>query len=138
MYCSVPLLAPLWQLASHCGVGLPHPPTPRVASLASRVLPAQLLPAALQDSLGGNAKTMIIANVSPSAINSGETLSTLQFAKRAKFIRNRPEQNQETTGQVSALQRELARLTAELRSNRKGNSDSLSAENDALRKQLQE
>lgn len=38
----------------------------------------------LRDSLGGNSKTVIIANVSPSLINVGETLSTLDFAKRAK------------------------------------------------------
>ena len=34
----------------------------------------------LRDSLGGNSKTVIIANISPSAINYGETLSTLKFA----------------------------------------------------------
>jgi len=38
----------------------------------------------LRDSLGGNSKTVIIANVSPSTVNLGETLSTLEFAKRAK------------------------------------------------------
>ena len=38
----------------------------------------------LRDSLGGNSKTVIIANISPSSINQGETLSTLEFAKRAK------------------------------------------------------
>jgi kinesin family protein 15 len=34
----------------------------------------------LRDSLGGNSKTVIIANISPSSLNLGETLSTLQFA----------------------------------------------------------
>lgn len=34
----------------------------------------------LRDSLGGNSKTVIIANISPSAISYGETLSTLKFA----------------------------------------------------------
>jgi hypothetical protein len=38
----------------------------------------------LRDSLGGNSKTVIIANISPSALNMSETLSTLEFAKRAK------------------------------------------------------
>jgi len=38
----------------------------------------------LRDSLGGNSKTVIIANISPSKLNLGETLSTLEFAKRAK------------------------------------------------------
>jgi kinesin family protein 15 len=34
----------------------------------------------LRDSLGGNSKTLIVANISPSALNFGETLSTLKFA----------------------------------------------------------
>lgn len=34
----------------------------------------------LRDSLGGNSKTLIIANISPSTVNYGETLSTLKFA----------------------------------------------------------
>ena len=42
----------------------------------------------LRDSLGGNSKTVIIANISPSNLNMGETLSTLDFAKRAKQIKN--------------------------------------------------
>ncbi|PHT34916.1 Phragmoplast orienting kinesin-1 [Capsicum baccatum] len=42
----------------------------------------------LQDSLGGNAKTCIIANISPSSCCSLETLSTLKFAQRAKYIKN--------------------------------------------------
>lgn len=43
----------------------------------------------LQDSLGGNAKTYIIANVHPGSKCFGETLSTLQFAQRAKLIKNK-------------------------------------------------
>ena len=38
----------------------------------------------LRDSLGGNSRTVIIANISPSNVNVGETLSTLEFARRAK------------------------------------------------------
>jgi len=41
----------------------------------------------LRDSLGGNSKTTVVANVSPSAMCSSETLSTLKFAARAKHIR---------------------------------------------------
>ncbi|KAK2500778.1 hypothetical protein MC885_001829, partial [Smutsia gigantea] len=43
----------------------------------------------LRDSLGGNAKTAIIANVHPGARCFGETLSTLNFAQRAKLIKNK-------------------------------------------------
>jgi len=45
----------------------------------------------LQDSLGGNAKTVLIATANPAVYN--ETLSTLKFAKRAKEIKNAPKIN---------------------------------------------
>ena len=48
----------------------------------------------LQDSLGGRTKTSIIATVSPAAVNYEETVSTLDYANRAKNITNRPEINQ--------------------------------------------
>ena len=42
----------------------------------------------LQDSLGGNTKTVMIANVGPSGYNFDETLSTLRYANSAKNIKN--------------------------------------------------
>lgn len=51
----------------------------------------------LQDSLGGRTKTCIIATVSPARSNMEETLSTLDYAMRAKSIRNKPEVNQRMT-----------------------------------------
>ncbi|VFQ94815.1 unnamed protein product [Cuscuta campestris] len=48
----------------------------------------------LRDSLGGKTKTCIIATVSPSLQCLDETLSTLDYAFRAKNIKNRPEVNQ--------------------------------------------
>uniref|UniRef100_A0A8C9F7D2 Kinesin family member 11 n=1 Tax=Pavo cristatus TaxID=9049 RepID=A0A8C9F7D2_PAVCR len=51
----------------------------------------------LQDSLGGRTKTSIIATVSPASINLEETLSTLEYAHRAKNIMNKPEVNQKLT-----------------------------------------
>ncbi|CAG9331710.1 unnamed protein product [Blepharisma stoltei] len=44
----------------------------------------------LQDSLGGNTKTVMIAVVSPADYNYEESLSTLRYASRAKFIKNKP------------------------------------------------
>lgn len=49
----------------------------------------------LQDSLGGNTKTIMIANVSPADYNYDETLSTLRYASRAKFIKNKPKINED-------------------------------------------
>jgi hypothetical protein len=44
----------------------------------------------MSDSLGGNAKTLMIACVSPAASNVEESLSSLSFATRAKLITNNP------------------------------------------------
>lgn len=45
----------------------------------------------LRDSLGGKTKTCIIATIAPTTHCQDETLSTLDYAHRAKNIRNRPE-----------------------------------------------
>ncbi|KAJ7542095.1 hypothetical protein O6H91_10G089700 [Diphasiastrum complanatum] len=68
----------------------------------------------LQDSLGGNSKTMIIATVSPSNCCSMETLSTLKFAQRAKFIRNNAIVNEDTSGDVLALRQQIQILKEEV------------------------
>lgn len=47
----------------------------------------------LRDSLGGKTKTCIIATISPSIYCLEETLSTLDYAHRAKNIKNKPEVN---------------------------------------------
>ena len=49
----------------------------------------------LQDSLGGNTKTIMIAVASPADYNYDESLSTLRYASRAKFIQNRPTINED-------------------------------------------
>eukprot|EP00466_Bigelowiella_natans_P019752 jgi/Bigna1/57911/fgenesh1_pm.37_\ len=43
----------------------------------------------LQDSLGGNSRTLMIACISPADINFEESLTTLKYADRAKKIKNR-------------------------------------------------
>ncbi|OMJ09198.1 Kinesin heavy chain [Smittium culicis] len=49
----------------------------------------------LQESLGGNSRTTLIINCSPSSFNSSETISTLRFGTRAKSIKNKAKVNQE-------------------------------------------
>ena len=49
----------------------------------------------LQDSLGGNSRTLMVACISPGENNYGETLSTLRYAKRAKNIKNKPKVNED-------------------------------------------
>ncbi|KAM7488000.1 hypothetical protein LguiB_025484 [Lonicera macranthoides] len=68
----------------------------------------------LQDSLGGNSKTTIIANVSPSICSANETLSTLKFAQRAKLIQNNAKVNEDASGDVTALQRQVQQLKGQL------------------------
>ncbi|KAL9670442.1 hypothetical protein QQ045_007994 [Rhodiola kirilowii] len=68
----------------------------------------------LQDSLGGNSKTMIIANVSSATCCATETLNTLKFAQRAKLIQNNAVVNEDSSGDVGALQQQIRILKEEL------------------------
>ncbi|XWS52766.1 hypothetical protein CRYUN_Cryun11dG0100400 [Craigia yunnanensis] len=68
----------------------------------------------LQDSLGGNSKTTIIANISPSNCCSLETLSTLKFAQRAKFIKNNAVVNEDASGDVIAMRLQIQQLKKEV------------------------
>lgn len=70
----------------------------------------------LQESLGGRTKTSIVATVSPGHKDLEETLSTLEYAHRAKNIQNKPEVNQrltkktvlkEYTEEIDRLKRDL-------------------------------
>jgi hypothetical protein len=49
----------------------------------------------LQDSLGGNTKTLMVAAISPADYNYDETMSTLRYANRAKNIQNKPKVNED-------------------------------------------
>nr|prf kinesin-related protein [Strongylocentrotus purpuratus] len=49
----------------------------------------------LQDSLGGNAKTVMVANMGPASYNFDETITTLRYANRAKNIKNKPKINED-------------------------------------------
>lgn len=64
----------------------------------------------LKDSIGGNSKTCIIANISPAFISYSETLSTLRFAERAKYVKNRAVINEDTIGTINELKAEVMRL----------------------------
>ncbi|KAJ6511495.1 P-loop containing nucleoside triphosphate hydrolase protein [Mycena vitilis] len=77
----------------------------------------------LQDSLGGRTKTCIIATVSPARSNMEETLSTLDYAMRAKSIRNKPELNQRMTRNslLKEYVAEIERLKADVLAAREKN-----------------
>lgn len=68
----------------------------------------------LQDSLGGNAKTVMVANVGPASYNVEETLTTLRYANRAKNIKNKPRVNEDPKDALlREFQEEIARLKAQ-------------------------
>ncbi|KFD49379.1 hypothetical protein M513_09742 [Trichuris suis] len=70
----------------------------------------------LQDSLGGNTKTIMIACLSPADYNYEESLSTLRYANRAKNIRNRPRINEDPKDALlRQYQEEIERLKNLLR-----------------------
>jgi kinesin family protein 5 len=80
----------------------------------------------LQESLGGNSRTTLIINCSPSSYNDSETLSTLRFGMRAKSIKNKAKVNAELSpaelkamlkkaqGQVTTFESYIANLEGEV------------------------
>ncbi|KAI9716610.1 MAG: hypothetical protein M1828_007643, partial [Chrysothrix sp. TS-e1954] len=88
----------------------------------------------LQESLGGNSRTSLIINCSPSSYNVDETISTLRFGSRAKKIQNKAKINAELSptelkallkksqGQVASFEDYIATLESEVGSWRKGES----------------
>ena len=88
----------------------------------------------LQESLGGNSRTTLIINCSPSSYNDAETLGTLRFGVRAKAIKNKAKINAELSpaelkqllkkaqSQVTTYENYLASLEGEVQSWRSGES----------------
>ena len=71
----------------------------------------------MKDSLGGNSKTNLIANISPSIIFYQETLSTLSFARRAKLIkREKASINEDSSGNLDSMKNEIKICTKNLKS----------------------
>lgn len=80
----------------------------------------------LQESLGGNSRTTLIINCSPSSYNDVETLGTLRFGMRAKTIKNKAKVNAELSpaelkamlkkvqGQVTTFENYIAALEGEV------------------------
>lgn len=80
----------------------------------------------LQESLGGNSRTTLIINCSPSSYNDAETLSTMRFGMRAKTIKNKAKVNAELSpaelkamlkkvqGQVTTFENYIGALEGEV------------------------
>ncbi|EGT49037.1 hypothetical protein CAEBREN_09798 [Caenorhabditis brenneri] len=81
----------------------------------------------LQDSLGGNSKTVMVACIGPASYNFEETLGTLRYANRAKNIKNQPRVNEDPKDALlREFQEEIEMLKERLRQ-RKGKGSSGSA-----------
>merc|ERR1719453_2753010 len=71
----------------------------------------------LEDSLGGNTKTCMIATCGPADYNYDESLSTLRYANRAKSIKNKPKINEDPKdAMLREFQEEINKLRAQLQS----------------------
>ncbi|EJU00174.1 kinesin-domain-containing protein [Dacryopinax primogenitus] len=70
----------------------------------------------LQDSLGGNAHTLMLACVAPAEYNLAETLNTLKYAARARGIKNvvSKEVREEGWGDMDWLQGQVTKLRKEV------------------------
>lgn len=69
----------------------------------------------LQDSLGGNTKTIMIAAIGPADYNTEETISTLRYANRAKQIQNKPRINEDPKdAMIREFHDEIQRLKEQL------------------------
>ncbi|KAG6406917.1 hypothetical protein SASPL_134534 [Salvia splendens] len=69
----------------------------------------------LQDSLGGNSRTIMLACISPADINAEETLNTLKYANRARNIQNKPVINRDpVSSEMLKMRQQLEYLHAEL------------------------
>ncbi|CAN0918075.1 Kinesin-like protein KIN-4A [Linum grandiflorum] len=102
----------------------------------------------LQDSLGGNSKTVMIACISPADINAEETLNTLKYANRARNIHNKPIANRDLiSNEMQQMRQKLKSLQEELYVRREGAASDevqvlrariawLEANNDALSAEL--
>uniref|UniRef100_A0A8C3AQ01 Kinesin-like protein n=1 Tax=Cyclopterus lumpus TaxID=8103 RepID=A0A8C3AQ01_CYCLU len=76
----------------------------------------------LQDSLGGNSKTMMCANIGPADYNYDETISTLRYANRAKNIKNKARINEDPKDALlRQFQKEIEELKKKLVEGRKYN-----------------
>ncbi|KPI88964.1 putative OSM3-like kinesin [Leptomonas seymouri] len=95
----------------------------------------------LKDSLGGNAKTVMFANVGPSDKNLSETISTLRFALRAKQIENKPLKNmdpkdariQDLLDQIEELKKRLGNVDLNVEDDLRQRIEELEIENSDLR-----
>ncbi|OHS93883.1 Kinesin motor domain containing protein [Tritrichomonas foetus] len=95
----------------------------------------------LQDSLGGNAKTVMVATLGPASYNYDETLSTLLYATRAKDIKNIPKVNEDPKdallGQLKAQIEALKKQLEEQNKNASGEGITVNVSDNSFLKEIE-
>lgn len=138
------------QAAARLGFRKQESPTPIISSRQQHIpYRESKLTRLLQDSLGGNTKTTLIATISPAKVNLDETTSTLDYASKAKDIKNTAQTGLEMIFKnvlLKSLSQEISKLTYDLMASRnkngvwldKQNFTSLTEENELLKSNVKE
>ncbi|WVZ56657.1 hypothetical protein U9M48_007151 [Paspalum notatum var. saurae] len=86
----------------------------------------------LQDSLGGQAKTLMFVHISPESDAVGETISTLKFAERVSTVELGAARLNKESGEVKELKEQIARLKSALAAKDSGSEQSMSRDSESF------
>uniref|UniRef100_A0A804UKC5 Uncharacterized protein n=3 Tax=Zea mays TaxID=4577 RepID=A0A804UKC5_MAIZE len=86
----------------------------------------------LQDSLGGQAKTLMFVHISPESDAVGETISTLKFAERVSTVELGAAQLNKESGEVRELKAQIAQLKSALAAKDLGSEQIISHDTEAF------
>ncbi|VAH90072.1 unnamed protein product [Triticum turgidum subsp. durum] len=86
----------------------------------------------LQDSLGGQAKTLMFVHISPESDAVGETISTLKFAERVSTVELGAARLNKESGEVKELKEQVSRLKTALQMKDSGSEQNITRHSEAL------
>ncbi|VAI06521.1 unnamed protein product [Triticum turgidum subsp. durum] len=86
----------------------------------------------LQDSLGGQAKTLMFVHISPESDAVGETISTLKFAERVSTVELGAARLNKESGEVKELKEQISRLKTALQMKDSGSEQNITRHSEAL------
>ncbi|KAM3313803.1 hypothetical protein ACQJBY_032985 [Aegilops geniculata] len=86
----------------------------------------------LQDSLGGQAKTLMFVHISPESDAVGETISTLKFAERVSTVELGAARLNKESGEVKELKEQISRLKTALQMKDSGSEQNITRNSEAL------
>lgn len=86
----------------------------------------------LQDSLGGQAKTLMFVHISPESDALGESISTLKFAERVSTVELGAARLNKESGEVKELKEQIARLKSSLAMKDSGSEQNINRDPEAF------